>query len=88
MKIRSRIALVEMARHAMHEAAADFDRAVKEYFPVGIKIAWRIGGCTGKCCHGEVTGVGYQDRIKVRNSKTGKERWIRGYDLYDPDQTS
>ena len=61
-------------REEEHEVAA----ALKADYPPGAKIRWKIGE---HHADGEVTMNCYGDRIKVRNIRTGRERFIHAYDV-------
>lgn len=84
-KIKKPLAAVVAAKRAVSAAQINFNRVVKENFPIGAPVAWRIGGCSSPLRTGYVVDHGYQDRLKVTNRDTGKSRWIMSHDMYEVD---
>lgn len=71
MSQRVRKALADV-REAEHRLTA----ALREDHPIGSVIEWQYGG---RCYRGRVVRHSCDERIKVRNIDTDRERWIGAY---------
>ena len=72
---------VVAARRAVNSAEVALAYALKEDYPLGRRIRW---WWNGHYYLGKVIMHGTIGRIKVVNSSTGKERWIRAYHIAVP----
>lgn len=69
------------ARRAVNAAEVALAHALKDDYPVGRRIRWEWNG---HYYLGKVVMHGHIGRIKVVNIHTGKERWIRAYNMVVP----
>jgi hypothetical protein len=66
---------LELRRKASDAIAA----AMKSRYGSGARISWNRHGVHT----GSVVMLGYEDRVKVRNERTGKEFWIYAHDILE-----
>lgn len=69
---------IDTAYRRVKQANERLALEVATSFPVGSRTTWEK--MTGAVCGGEVIDV-YGERLKVRNSRTGKEYWIEAYHI-------
>ena len=73
----ARLAMLMGQRDAANKLIAEH---IEKSFPIGARAEWEWAGAIYS---GSVELVGY-DRVKVRNSRTSKTRWISAWNLVQP----
>lgn len=69
------------ARNAIYQAEDRLQDLIKLHYPVGTDLEWSIGGWPAE---GTVFDHSTHGRLRVRNARTGKTRWIHYTDIVDP----
>lgn len=72
------VALTAMLKHVRDTEKAISDLLTTEY-PIGTKVRFAVG--LDRFFDGEIKAHGYGRRVRVRNTKTHRDRWIRVGDL-------
>lgn len=64
-------------------AEARIAHLLQKLWPIGNPIRWTRGADPSHWHEGIVTAHSTSDRIKVKNTATGREYWIHAYDVME-----